>query len=347
VLRVDEIEIEGYRSIRQATVPLRGLNVLIGANGAGKSNLLGALGLLGDIANGQLQHHVSRRGGAHALLHLGRKTTPQLKLRAVLRYAETGVPVEYRATLDFTSDDSLVFADEHRESILAEGVSELTNAFMGPEGMRCWQVFHFNDAGACSAIKAKHSINDNHTLRSDGRNLAALLYGLKQRMPHSYSAILESLRAVESCFEDFALRPDAENPEMIQLEWEHRTRTADYFNADSLSDGTRRFLCLVTLLLQPCPPSLILLDEPEIGLHPATLTHLAELLQSVSKTSQVVITTQSVTLLDQFLPEDVVVAERQGAVTVFRRLEEDNLADWLSDYSLGQLWLKNVLGGRP
>jgi predicted ATPase len=360
VLRIEEIEIEGYRSIRQAKIELRGLNVLIGANGAGKSNLLGALGLLGDITNEQLQLSVARRGGAHALLHFGRKRTPQLKLRVALRYAETKEPVEYRTTLEATSDDAFIFADEdlledgiltrahkgYRESILSVNLPG-RDALQLPNRICSWRVFHFNDTGPSSSIKAKHSVDDNRELRPDGKNLAALLYGLKQRAPLSYSAILESVQAVAPFFKDFALRPDAVNPKVIQLEWQHRTEPDDYFNADSLSDGTLRFLCLSTLLLQPDRPSLILLDEPELGLHPAAIVHLAELLRSVSKTTQVLVTTQSVTLLEQFAPEDVLVAERQGEETVFHRLDEASLAGWLVDYTLGQLWLKNVLGGRP
>jgi predicted ATPase len=350
VFRLEEIEIEGYRSIRQATVQLRGLNVLIGANGAGKSNLLGALRLLGDMARGQLQLHVARRGGAHSLLHFGRKKTPKLRLSLRFAPAEKHDPTRYDLLLEAASGDTLVVAEE---SLAVEewpiqnpfaaktlaGSLELTISKVpsGIVGPYLPGVFHFNDTGPSAAIKEKHAIDDNHSLRPDGKNLAALLYGLKQRAPRSYREIVESIQAVAPFFKDFALRPDAVNPKVIQLEWEHRSEPDDYFNADSLSDGTLRFICLATLLLQPDKPSLILLDEPELGLHPAAIIHVAELLRMVSKTTQILVTTQSVTLLEQFAPEDVIVVERKDEESVFRRLDEASLSGWLEDCAAGKL----------
>lgn len=365
MFRLEEIEIEGYRSIGSSKIPLRGLNVLIGANGAGKSNLISALGLLGDIARGELQLHVARRGGAHRLLHFGSKRTPQLKLRASLVTSTASVSRRYDAVLEPATDDAFIFAGEslrdgakqldghlgyrgHRESRFTQLLEDNESVdSLDAYGMGSWSVFHFNDTGPSSSLKTKQPLDDNRALRSDGRNLAAVLYGMMQRSPKRYGEIVETLRTVAPFFQDFALRPDAVNPKVIQLEWKHRTEPADYFNADSLSDGTLRFMCLATLLLQPDRPSLILLDEPELGLHPAAIVHLAELLRVVSKTSQVLVTTQSVTLLEQFSPEDVIVAERQGESSTFRRLDETDLSGWLEDYTLGQLWLKNVLGGRP
>lgn len=360
MFRIEEIKIEGYRSIRKATVSLRDLNVLIGANGAGKSNLLGVMGLLGDIVSGQLQHHVARRGGAHTLMHFGRKKTRQLAV--TVRCARRGKhdPTEYGFTLEASAGDTLVVAEEFvtvEEWVvgnpLASGplagslesrLSQLPQSIVSPY---IWKVFHFNDTGSSAAIKEKHSIDDNRTLRPDGKNLAALLHGMRQRAPRSYREIVELIHVVAPFFKDFSLRPDAVNPKVIQLEWEHRSEPEDYFNADSLSDGTLRFMSLATLLLQPDKPSLILIDEPELGLHPAAIVHVAELLRMASKTTQIIVTTQSVTLLEQFAPQDVIVAERQGEESVFRRLEPADFSSWLEEYSLGELWLKNVLGGRP
>lgn len=348
---LQEIEIEGYRSIRHAKIELRGLNVLIGANGAGKSNLLGVIQLLSDLLARQLRMHVARRGGANALLHFGRKRTPQLRIAGRQEAAPS-----FHFVLEATPGDALSIVDEWID--LGEGFDDIApvpDAPYEPEistalearGESFATVYHFNDTGPSSSLKTKQPVDDNRTLRADGKNLAALLYGLKQRAPQSYRDIVESVQAVAPFFRDFALRPDALNPSVIQLEWEHREAPDDYFNADSLSDGTLRFICLVTLLLQPDRPSLILLDEPELGLHPAAIVHIAELLRMASKTTQILVTTQSVTLLDQFAPGDILVAERQGEESSFRRLDEASLAGWLEDYTLGQLWLKNVLGGRP
>lgn len=358
---LSRIEIEGYRSIRKLQLELKPLNVLIGANGSGKSNLIGALGLLGDLVDERLQLHVGRRGGASALLHFGQKKTK------ALRFCTHFGPREYEVILVPAAGDSFVFAKEqvvfHREDepgrrIVTEfgsGDKESgLDAGFGPsepawhviQAVRGWKVFQFHDTSASAGLKQKHPINDNRTLQPDGSNLAALLYGLKQRAAKKYRDIVDTIRSVAPFFDDFILEPDALDPMVIQLEWRHRTDPS-YFNAHSLSDGTLRFMCLATLLLQPSKPSLIVIDEPELGLHPSAIVQLGELLHLASHESQVIIATQSVTLLDQFASEDVIVAERSNGESTFRRLAEDQLESWIEDYSLGDLWLKNVLGGRP
>jgi predicted ATPase len=362
--RLDHIEIEGYRSIRTLKLDLNALNILIGANGSGKSNLVGALGLLRDLVDRRLQLHVARQGGAHALLHFGQKYTKRLRLHA--RFGQN----QYEVVLEPAAGDTLVFASErafthhdesashgedfvrvrreYKESGLEDVAAERPD---GPssqvlKAMRGFGVFQFHDTSATAAMKLKHSIQDNRTLRSDGGNLAALLHGLQRGDPRSYRAIVDTIRAIAPFFEDFVLEPDAANSDMIQLEWRHRTDPS-YFGAHSLSDGTLRFMCLATLLLQPARPSLIVIDEPELGLHPAAIVQLAELLRVVSRESQVIVATQSVTLLDQLASQDLIVVERDNGESIFRRLAEDQVRGWLEDYSLGDLWLKNVLGGRP
>jgi predicted ATPase len=362
--RLDRIEIAGYRSIRALELELNALNVMIGANGSGKSNLIGALGLLGELVDRRLQVHVARQGGANALMHFGQKRTKQLRISA--RLGE----IEYEVELEPGARDTLVFASERAFISLDESASEgedfvrlrreykesgledvATERPHGPssqvlKAMRGWRVFQFHDTSATAEIKLKHSIQDNRTLRSDGGNLAALLHGLRHGSPRCYREIVDTVQMIAPFFDDFVLEPDAANPDMIQLEWRHRTDPS-YFGAHSLSDGTLRFMCLATLLLQPTKPSLIVIDEPELGLHPAAIVQLAELLRVVSRESQIIVATQSVTLLDQFAAEDVIVVERDNGESTFRRLGADQLRAWLEDYSLGELWLKNVLGGRP
>jgi predicted ATPase len=359
--RLDRIEIDGYRSIRELRLELGAMNVLIGANGSGKSNLIGVLGLLGDLVENQLQLHVGRRGGANTLLHFGRKKTKRLRID--VRFGE----IEYEAVLEPAAGDTVFFAGEraashaegipvglgagHKESAIVERgelrrledpkfIEEVFHVLRG-----C-KVFQFHDTSASAEIKQKHAIDDNRTLRPDGANLAALLHGLKQRAPNQYRAIVETIRAIAPFFDDFVLAPDAANPGMIQLEWRHKSDPS-YFNAHSLSDGTLRFMCLTALLLQPTRPSLIVIDEPELGLHPAAIVQLAAMLRVVAVDSQVIVATQSVTLLDQVASEDVIVVERSNGESTFRRLTADQLRGWTDDYSLGELWLKNVLGGRP
>jgi predicted ATPase len=197
-------------------------------------------------------------------------------------------------------------------------------------------------------MKKTADINDNRYLRQDGSNLAAFLYYLREKHQTSYSLIRRTVQRVAPFFDDFQLEPQKLNPEKIRLEWRHKGSEA-YFDAPALSDSTLRFMALATLFLQPeaYRPSVILVDEPELGLHPYAITLLASLVKQASVTTQVIISTQSPFLLDHFQPEDVLVADRVDGGTQFTRLDPAKLDSWLEDYSLGQLWEKNELGGRP
>jgi predicted ATPase len=199
-----------------------------------------------------------------------------------------------------------------------------------------------------SPMRKTAKIDDNEFLRSDGANLAAFLYLLKQKYPNAYGLIRGSIQRVAPFFDDFRLRPDPLNEETIRLAWKHRN-SDKYFGISALSDGSLRFIALATLFLQPneLRPSVIIVDEPELGLHPAAITILASLMKQASPEAQVIVSTQSALLLDHFRPENVLVAERIGGSTHLRRLESSSLHEWLEDYSLGQLWEKNELGGRP
>ncbi len=191
-------------------------------------------------------------------------------------------------------------------------------------------------------------VDDNDYLRPDGSNLAAFLYYLREKYESTYSLIQRTVQRVTPFFDDFRLKPRKLHPDDIRLEWRHK-RSDQYFDASSLSDGTLRFIALTTLLLQPekYRPSVILVDEPELGLHPYAIEMLAALVRQASATTQVIVSTQSSLLLDHFEPEDVLVANRVDGATQLTRLESVRLTKWLEDYSLGQLWEKNEFGGRP
>ena len=212
--------------------------------------------------------------------------------------------------------------------------------------VRNWRVYHFHDTGPQAPPKQTSDLNDNDRLRSDAGNLAAFLYLLQERYAAHYALIRSAVRQVFPRFDDFALRPNPLNPDTIRLEW--RERDSDYrFGPHQLSDGTLRFICLATLLLQPTLPSTVLIDEPELGLHPSALGVLASLVRSASARTQIIMTTQSVTLLDEFEPEQVITVDRVEGASVFERLEADSLAVWLERYTLGEIWEKNVVGARP
>jgi predicted ATPase len=231
----------------------------------------------------------------------------------------------------------------YEESRKKEGKSIADNII---GAIRSWRVYHFHDTSASAKVKQQGDINDNHMLRSDASNLAAFLYLLRETENDYYRKIVSTIRLVAPFFDDFSLRPNPLNKEKIQLEWLEKGSDT-YFNAQTLSDGTLRFICMATLLLQPKLPSTVIIDEPELGLHPYAITVLASLLKSASQNAQVVISTQSVALVNQFGPEDIIVVDRKEGQSTFERRTEKDLENWLDDYGMGDLWEKNLLGGRP
>jgi predicted ATPase len=345
--------------------------VLIGSNGAGKSNFVGFFRLLRQLINQQLQITLLTEGGANACLYMGPRITRQLV--AKLYFGDNG----YEFVLVPTDDNKLVFAKEatvytgftgsgrpisigsgHSEAILKDR-KDVPGRAGGPsvpryvyDAISSWVVYHFHDTSPVAGVRLHGAINDNEFLRPNAENLAAFLYRIRETDPPIYEKIRSIVRLAAPFFDDFKLRPVPTNPDLIQLEW--LQRDSDYFfRANQLSDGTLRFICLATALLQPSLPPTVLFDEPELGLHPYALTLLANLFQQAAKqygdriSKQVIVSTQSASLLSEFAPEDVIVVEREQGQSTFRRLDSNQLSEWLQEYTLGELWQKNVLGGRP
>ena len=352
---LSNIEIDGYKSIAKCDLQMGCLNVLIGANGAGKSNFISFFRLIATLLDHRLQSLVGKAGGPDALLHFGRKQSELLKGR--LYFGNNG----YKFALEATNDNRMMFQREalwwnmngdnsvgsgHFES-LAEKHSSRIKEFTLPI-MRRWRVYHFHDTSESAKVKQIHRINDNDYLREDGANLAAFLFRLQKNHPSHYKRIVRTIRMVAPYFGDFYLRATPDNLDSIQLEWTEKDHDIP-FKASELSDGTLRFILLTTVLLQPeeFMPSAIIVDEPELGLHPYAINVLAELIKSASIEHQLIISTQSVELVNQFDVEDLIVVDKQNGASTFKRLEEDQLSEWLQDYSLGDLWKKNLLGGRP
>jgi len=362
---LDKISIKGYKSIRELVeFPLGSLNVLIGANGAGKTNFISFFNLLNQIIQNNLQVFIAQSGGGSSLLYFGQKITSEIKIG--LAFGDN----RYQCSLVPAAGDTLVFSDERmgyhdrgrfpnplmiemgggqRETRLYDEASKspfLTIADHVLGAIKSWRVYHFHDTGPSARVKQQGELNDNQMLRPDAANLAAYLYLLRETESEHYRNIVSTIRLVAPFFDDFSLRPNPLNPEKIQLEWQEKGSDS-YSNAQSLSDGTLRFMCLATLLLQPNPPATIIIDEPELGLHPYAITLLASLLKSVSHKIQVVVSTQSVPLVNQFGPEEIIVVDRKAGQSTFERRTAEDLENWLDDYGMGDLWEKNVLGGRP
>ena len=211
-----------------------------------------------------------------------------------------------------------------------------------------WRLYHCHDTGPHSPFKKACALHDNEFLRFDGSNLAAFLYLLRKKHEESYNLIRRTICLVAPFFDDFVLKPGTMNEDMIRLEWRH-IDSDSYFDVSTLSDGTLRFMAMTTLLLQPKKflPSVILIDESELGLHPYAITLFCSLVKAASVKAQVIIATRSSLILDHFEPENILVAKRRQGASTFERLNTMNLEAWLHDYSLGQLWEKNEIGGRP
>ncbi len=355
--QLSRIVLHGFKSIHECDISLSNLNILIGPNGAGKSNFINFFRMIQQILEGGLQRYVSKQGGPDALLHFGRKKTE--KLSAELYFGNNG----YKFTLEPTQDNRMMFAEEnfwwdrrgnwstssgHFETEV-DSQKDRTGIYKYTvPAMKSWRLYHFHDTSESATVKQRHGINDNLYLRPDARNLAAFLYLLQKQHPSNYKRIVKTIRLVAPFFGDFFLRPQPDNKDQIELEWIEKGEDTP-FKAHLLSDGTIRFICLTTVLMQPeeLQPETILIDEPELGLHPFAIHLLASLLRSASKKRQVIVSTQSTDLLSEFSLEDVIVADRAGGCTHLHRLDPEELKNWLDEYSLGELWQKNLLGGRP
>jgi predicted ATPase len=364
---LDYITVKGFKSIASIDkLALRPINIIIGPNGSGKSNFIGVFAFLHEVLEGRLRDYVRTLGGAEQLLHFGSKVTNEILIHVSFRQGVN----QYRLILKPTVDDGLFPSGEFvyywdkdrypeplsrglspRENGLEAGISD-PNVRRIADWVRThlgrWRLYHVHDTSATSFLRKTAKINDNAFLRHDGANLPAFLYLLKQQHQDAYSMIRRTVQMIAPFFDDFQLVPDPLNEDAIRLAWRHK-KSDQYFGASSLSDGTLRFIALTTLFLQPekFRPSVILVDEPELGLHPAAITMLASLVKQVSVTTQVILSTQSPLLLDHFQPEDVLVADRVNGGTQFTRLDSTKMSGWLEEYSLGQLWEKNELGGRP
>ena len=364
--RLKKVSVRGFRSIKEMDLELGPINVCIGANGAGKSNLIEFFKMINELMAGRLQRYVATTGRATTNLHFGPKVTPQLE--AELKFeADQGINTYY-TRLFYAAGDSLVFADEtlsflgveygnpqrrvlgagHQESLIKDYVEDepLINTLRNFLN-RC-RVYHFHDTSQTARIRRHCNIGDTRWLMPDAANLAAILYRMKSRNEVTYRRIVRNIKQIAPFLEDFDLEPAEPLGTDILLNWRHRD-SDQVFGPHQLSDGTLRAVCLIALLQQPIEdlPYVIVVDEPELGLHPQALSLVASLFQAVSENVQVLISTQSSTFVDAFDPQDIVVVERKDEATTFERPDPTMLDSWLEEYSLGEIWEKNVIGGSP
>ncbi len=364
--RLANITLRGFKTIRDLTdFEPASLTVLIGPNGAGKSNFISFFRLLSWalVPPGQLQVYVAEQGGASALLHQGASLTHQVE--ATLTLNTDAGRNEYGFRLFHAAGDTLIFAEEwfrfrrpgqdrpapglgagHREpQLIAKAGEGNQTAIIILNMLRRIVVHQFHNTSQTARIRSKWDISDNRWLKEDGANLAPFLYRLQNETPDYYTRIVDTIRLVLPFFATFDLYPEFDR---VLLRW-REIGTDHVFNVSQASDGMLRAMALIALLQQPERdlPDVLILDEPELGLHPYAIEVLASLIRSASRHVQVVVATQSVSLIDRFEAEDIVVTNRSDRETSLKRLSSGELAEWLETYTLSELWEKNVLGGRP
>jgi predicted ATPase len=284
-----------------------------------------------------------------------------------LKFQTNGWVHVYRASLSHAAGDGLVFAEEtvettrddgsesspridlrsgHLETRIPREIAKGTPGDRAADYLRSWpRAYHFQDTSATARVRQYGYIGDCISLLPDAGNLAAVLYRLREVDEPAYRRIVGVIRLIAPYFDDFDLAPEGRD---IILNWRERGWD-QLLGSHQLSDGTLRAMCLATLLLLPenQQPDMIVVDEPELGLHPYALKIVADLFQKVAKHKQVLVSTQSSAFVDEFDPEDVIVVDRGAEGSTFTRLDPETLAAWLDEYTLGEIWEKNVVGGGP
>lgn len=352
MIMLDSIQISGYKSIKALDLKLTPINILIGANGAGKTNFISFFKLVNNIYEQRLRNY-TMQNQAEGLMYYGVKTTPEIK--GYLQFAENA----YSFILQPRENGSLFIAKERswygKSAYGCDNIDEScikTSTTYRDKWLRkylqSYKIYHFHDTSRGAPLRSIADVDDNRILKEDGGNLPAYLYLLQQKHPKVFHRIESVVQSVMPYFERFDLFPQSLNNNKIGLVWNEKYAPDKYFSANDLSDGSVRFIALATLLLQPELPSVIIIDEPELGLHPIAIAKLAGMIQSAAaRGCQIIISTQSVDLIAHFEADDIITVDRKDNQSFFQRLNKEKLRDWLNDYSIGELWTKSVIGGQP
>lgn len=345
-------------------MPLGKLNILIGENGAGKTNFISFFEMIKALYDKRLGSYMLSNGGIDSHLYRSRKYSREI--RGIIDYSntdafffelrpgigakafieETGVYRNTKGLLDknYSQWDKKKWDASTEESGISDYVDCSPHSL--PYLLGSFIVYHFHDTSKTSPMRQSCQIGDNATLRPDASNLPAVLLRLQQTDVKAYKLIEATVRSVAPYFKRFRLHPMPTDPSRINLEWEEQDSDM-YLDASSLSDGTLRFIALATLLLQTELPETIIIDEPELGLHPAAMVKLSGMIKKAAGKAQIIIGTQSVTLISNFSINDLIVVGRADSQSTFHRLNEADFSQWLDAYSIGELWEKNIIGGRP
>lgn len=362
-IKFKDVKIKGYKSFSSdegVDITLSDINVLLGANGSGKSNFISFFKMLSALCEGQFQNYIAVSGSPELFLYYGIKKTKKIEVTLTFDYDIKDA--YYNFEFSYAVPDKLIITQVNSHIYNEEGKAVVSlskppfneyplnkSSFPIDKLLSNTKVFQFHETAMDSPLRMPSNIESADYLQSNGANLAAFLFRMKNESPDYYNRIVSYVKEIMPQFEDFYLEPNVAG--YLTLRWKDNTAN-DYIQlSQQISDGSLRFMALATVLLQPASkmPKVIILDEPELGLHPAAINQLAEMVKEASQYAQVIIATQSPQLADEFEPSQIIIAERNEdrAATTLECLDEDRLKEWLEEYSISELWNKNVIGGKP
>ena len=351
---MDYIEINGFKSIKSARIDLAPINILIGANGSGKSNFISFFTFLNRLYNRKLNEYIALQGGDNKFLHKGKKNTDTIAFQMEFDNGQNGYAAKLKSGTDgfVFLKENLIYRGEPKDI----GKPESEAHIKASDNLRAKHVikylngfrkYHFHDTSSNSPFSKFSNIeNDTYYFYEDGMNLAAFMYHIQETNKIVYNRIIKNIQSIAPYFSDFYLVPN--KGDNIRLQWTDKYSDV-IFGANDLSDGTLRFIALSVLFLQPSLPNTIIIDEPELGLHPTAIAKLSGMIKSVAdRDCQVIVATQSTDLISHFPPEDIITVDQINGETTFNRLRSDNLNQWLEDYTIDDLWKRNIItGGQP
>lgn len=361
--KLKSIEVDNWKSLRSLRLDFDDINVLIGPNGSGKSNLVQFFHMMNMMMSGNLQLFIGRAGGANSLLHYGSKNA--LFIDSKLTFSTDTGTDDYTFRLIHGAPDTFVFANEsitfqanrhtvrpffeefgagHKESLLEQKHDRATIAKRPIFGvvrsmLTGVRYFQFHDTSIESHIRSFAREENNRSLFHNGGNVAAVLLRLKKEFPAAFSNVVDRVRAGVPAFRDFVLESDHGQ---LLLEWTDAHR-GQRFGPHQLSDGSIRLITLHTLLALPpeMSPSVVIIDEPELGLFPRAIETLAEAIRSASSRRQIVLATQSNRLVRFLNPASLICCSWRVGESTIERVSPIDQFEFMDNYTLGDYIERN------
>lgn len=393
-MNIKSFYVEGFRSLKDVTVKLKPLNILIGPNAGGKSNFISAMELFHDAVSGNLNDSIIKKHGGMIPI-LWNNETNDIKFTSITRtyrrakisksnkkFIRHDYEVEYLfrirqignsgnyiikeeklsssdisdilrnllkreifSRVQFFEDGVILL--EPLETAISQLSSDKKGGFSDEFVFFCegWKFYYDMKSGSDSECRKSTVARSEKQLEANGDNLIAVLHTLYTGNKTFRKQLNETLAAAfEGDFDELTFPPAEDG--RVYMRWRAKSLKRELSPAD-LSDGTIRFLMLAAILLNPDPPPLVCIDEPELGLHPSMLHIIAEMMKDATNRTQLVVSTHSPQLVSEFTddPESVLVVEKKDGATTMERLEKKKLAKWLKEYTLGRLWLDGEIGG--